>query len=155
MSEPIIPRSRQRLFQFGVATALLAVTLFAAILAYHVNWIRQRAALRQPEARERYGFYPAGSGPYLLRLFGEPGYMEVHVYFTQNVPELTVDEMRIHGLRPLTASERDEVERVQRLYPEALVRGGYKNAPVKTVSGKEVAWPFVIASEEWYLDQQR
>jgi hypothetical protein len=150
---PTTPPTRRRWFQFGIGTMLVLVTVFAAILAYHINWIRQRAALRQPENREQYDFYLAGTGPYLLRLFGEPGYMEVHVNL-QDVPDLTVDEMKIRGLRPLAASERDEVERVQRLYPEALVRGGFKNAPVKTMSGKEVAWPFVNASEAWDLDQQ-
>jgi hypothetical protein len=142
------PPTRRRRFQFGIGTLFVVLTAFGAILAYHVNWIRQRAALRGPEFGERYYFTLPVQGPYLLQLFGEPGYIEVLVNLTQDVPGLAWDGTRMNGVRRLTPQEREEVKRIRRLYPEAIrVVGGFKDAKVSTAN-RDVLWPFVEASED-------
>ena len=92
---------RRRRFQFGLTTMFVLVTVFAAILAYHVNWVRQRheALLRASHL--------AGPirAPGLLWLFGEQGYREIDVVFD---PDDTTQE-----------AATNESNRAADLFPEA------------------------------------
>lgn len=81
---------------------LVAMTVFALLLWYHVEWLQQRRAL--VEARLAFPLGPNTQGeasrraPGLLSLFGEQGYAHVSVM----------------------ADEDDElVDQVRRAYPEA------------------------------------
>jgi hypothetical protein len=86
---------RRRWPRYSLRTLFVVVTLFAAILAYHVNWIRQRNDPRscpQPISLKWNGPHTFGPeppyytnsingfqprhipAPWTLRLFGEPGY---------------------------------------------------------------------------------
>lgn len=111
----MIPSGRRRV-QFRLRTLFGVVTAAAillAILAYHLDWIRQRHALLVP------GGIAAGDGPNdaeiyepsppgLLKLLGENAYGYIIVF-----PD--------RALNDLTATEQEKVRRVKGLFPEARV----------------------------------
>jgi hypothetical protein len=93
---------RRRWFQFSLGTLFVVVTLFAAFLAYNINWIRQR---QEALAHIAAGSYvtagtltdirsepsqrlleknpttaPDIKSPWSIRLFGEPGVASIVVY---------------------------------------------------------------------------
>jgi hypothetical protein len=125
-------QSRRRWFQFGVGTMFLVVTVVAAFLAYHVNWIRERHALVNAagDSKTIYSFdvmdpfapdLPSTpeKAPGLLGLFGEHGYHNVEIIFSR----VLTGDSGISNNRDLMPSELAEVRRVQVLFPEAEVRG--------------------------------
>ena len=108
---------RRRWYQFRLGPMMLAWTLLAAFLAYHINWIRERHELVGSES------VAAGDGPYhklgkepvapgLLWLFGEGAYEYIVVFPS-------------HAGGRLTANEKAEVEHVVRLFPEAKVESAW------------------------------
>ena len=105
---PTAPPTRRRWFQFGLGTMLLLVTVLALFIAYHVNWVRERrAAIASWESSRWFPSTPPvlAKPPWLLSLFGEPGY----------------GCLWRESSRRLGADEEAELERVQRLFPEAKV----------------------------------
>jgi hypothetical protein len=110
MSEP---PTRRRWFQFGLGPMLLLVTVVAAFLAYHVNWIRQRrdflklnnaTALEHDFTREDPELWEPVSAPGLLWLFGEEGQCGLRI--------VIMDE----------AANADDRDKAQRLFPEAIIK---------------------------------
>jgi hypothetical protein len=75
---------RRRWLRFTLRTMLIGVTVLGCLLAYPLNWIRQRREARQRgdiifelvEYRKlpTPGGDPPTPAPWPLRLFGEPGY---------------------------------------------------------------------------------
>ena len=96
----------------------VVVTVLAAFLAYHVNWIRQRHRLLAEEALRhetaRWPFeeeYDGQRAPGLLWLFGERGLKSV--------------ELMIDGQEEGRLTERDLVrlDQAASLFPEADITG--------------------------------
>ncbi len=91
MTERATLRTRRQLFQFGLGTVLVVVTVLAVFLGYGLNWIRQRCAVvRDPNVESSQlavGEVIAngatltseqrGNAPWPLRWLGEPGYVAV------------------------------------------------------------------------------
>ena len=113
---------------------LLLVTVFAAFLAYHVNWISQRhevlvqnqcdsASIAKARADQsallaRLGATPLApdpvpNAPGMLWLFGEQGQYKVTLQFKSNV---------VYAPDNLGDGEEEVVDRVKRLFPEAIVK---------------------------------
>ena len=124
---------RRRWFQFGLVGLFVAVTLFAAFaafVAYHVNWIRERHAIINntwaEETRALSMDYrdnldscmgealPSPPAPGLLWLFDELGYGQILVWFGKLSPD--------RG-RQLTPEELSSLKQIERLFPEAKVVG--------------------------------
>jgi hypothetical protein len=125
------PKTGRYRFQFGLGTLLLLITVFAAFLAYHVNWIRERHAIVNSASDPKvlsYSFDPQDpfgdvaprSAPGLLGLFSEEGYHDIVIFFPFGV---NGDSRRRHNREQLTPAELAEVRRVQLIFPEAAVRG--------------------------------
>ena len=111
------PKTRRRWFQFGLRSLFIAVALAAIVavwVAGQLDWIRQR--------QEIIAEYPTGGttpgfrAPGLLWLFGEPGIEEVYMR-----SRIKAERERLQ--RPFhEQEEREEVERVRRLFPEAIIQ---------------------------------
>ena len=100
---------KRRWFRFSLRTLFVAMTLLAAWLGYHFNWIRQRHAALVFEGRAEASMVtPNGpktviitsQAPWPLNWMGEPGHTALIV-----------------GGR----TEPEEVERIRKLFPEADV----------------------------------
>ncbi|HEY2840643.1 MAG TPA: hypothetical protein VGJ26_15915 [Pirellulales bacterium] len=135
----------RRWLRFSLRTMFIAVTLVAAFVAYHVNWIRQRHAVMEgrfadevyvqpwdfsqeildelfddltwtPKPAQKFKPPP---GPGLLWLFSERGYPKLDVNFG---PPLWHE-------RELTSAELLKVEQIQRLFPESKISAAAMRSP--------------------------
>lgn len=106
---------RFRWFRFSLRTLFVVVTLSACWLSYQLDWIRQRHhAIAWPAAVRTFPPGPLSKSiPLSLRLFGEQGHEELH---------LLVLREKHSGMPSLDQEEQAEMERLQRLFPEACVR---------------------------------
>lgn len=107
------------MFRFSLRTLFVLTTCVALLLGWvmwNVDWMRARRATIDS------GRVAAGDGPYwlpgadeaapgALGWFGEPGYAFIEVQFAGRPSQ------------QLTADDEVEVERVARLFPEAIVVG--------------------------------
>jgi hypothetical protein len=107
------PKRRRRWFQFSLRTLLIVVTLFAIVCAY-VSWQMRIVAVERRDAAAKYPTWetlptPANyqgmirerpAAPWPLCWFGEEGY--ALMVLPANIPH-------------------DEIERLRKLFPEALV----------------------------------
>jgi len=116
--------STRRWIQFSLRTMFVVVALAAAIVAYHVNWIRQRQEFLDhafhefPEGFEINGEKTVApimwgnnkrancSAPFFLWLFGEEGHWAIH--------------LRLDG--PPEA-DRQKMDRAKQLFPESGIIG--------------------------------
>jgi hypothetical protein len=109
--------ARRRWFQFSSGAMLLAVTVLAVFIAYHVNWIRQRRGYETQDyllniAGPGHGPDIAVPAPGLLWLFGENGHFAVNMTFHSEDGHLQSG---------LAAEEEEEVAKAKRLFPEAHI----------------------------------
>lgn len=107
-------RSGKRWLTFSLKTLFIVVTVLACWLGYELNWIRQRhevaaGATVSRSVSSRTGLPEKRTAPGLLWLFGEHGYVDVILRF----PHRVGDE--------LTPSEEAELQRAEKLFPEADV----------------------------------
>lgn len=109
---------------------LAAVAFVAVFIAYHVNWIRERHLVFSDNGPKWYRIYNEDHIVYMLRpevphapgllwLFGERGRCECQLHFGDNV-----DSKSSYVERELTPVEVAEVNRIKRLFPEAIVGAG-------------------------------
>jgi hypothetical protein len=113
---------KRRWFRWSLRTMFVVVTLsllFGSV-AWCLNWIRQRHEIIATchEFREA---SKGGTAPTLLWLFREPGYDHIELRFP----------LRDLGMR-MTPSERDEVDRVRELFPEAKVDAHFTYRPLNS-----------------------
>ncbi|HEY2840642.1 MAG TPA: hypothetical protein VGJ26_15910 [Pirellulales bacterium] len=118
----------RRWLRFSLRTMFIVVTLIAAFVAYHMNWIRQRRAVIEGRLGEDVyvqSWDPAEDpfnpplapkwrpprGPGLLWLFGERGYANLDIQFGPP----------IRRQRDLTPEELARTKQIERLFPESIV----------------------------------
>jgi len=102
-------RAPKRRWSFSLRTLFVVVTLGGCWLGYHLNWIRERHALRD-EPNVTASFIPMQRAPSLaLRLMGERGANSIFLHYAWGSP---------------TLSESDEAQKnlASRLFPEAIVK---------------------------------
>jgi hypothetical protein len=106
---------KRRLFRFSLRTLFVVVTLAGLFLgwrAYCLDWIRQRHDWIDHPTSVYMHCNGGHSPPWYLRLFGEKQGLEVismrFVPWTEPEPELT-------------AEQRVQYDRIQRLFPEAVI----------------------------------
>ena len=126
---------KRRWLRFSLRALFVVVIAGCCWLGYQLNWIRQRhEVLSRPEVNSSI-FDPVGTrAPVGLMLLGEQGHYMLGVM-------LPFDEERSRELSKygpsvdldydafLTADERDEIERIRNLFPEADVSFGYSRTP--------------------------
>ncbi len=105
------PAPNRRWFRFRLRTLFVVVTAGGCWLGYELDWIRQRRAVLARHNSESVPLKgPKGfRAPGLLWLFGEQPRAVVPIHFSAN------------SQRPLTDEERNELQRIARLFPEAEV----------------------------------
>jgi len=123
---PTSTPTRRRRFRFSLRTMIVAVTLAAVFIGYHVNWIHERRAVADARkstwCRSLYFsdidriIKPRPCAPGLLWLFGECGVVSCTMFFGYEPKE----HFTYHN-RDLTPLEEAEVSRIKRLFPEAEV----------------------------------
>jgi len=107
-------KPKRRWFRFSLRTLFVIVTVLGGLLAYQLNWIRQRheiIAFYETSVAPKTGyawpldvvsyaateeFPPYRTAPWNLRLFGERGYAELGLFRHVSDSEL----LRIKGLFP-------------------------------------------------------
>lgn len=105
------PAPKRRWFRFGLATMFVVIAALASWIGYGTNWIRQRhnaLAIGGVEiADDPFASAPISvPAPGLLRLLGERGYSDLSFKCSRGDFELTPDE-------------KNELDRLRRLFPEA------------------------------------
>jgi hypothetical protein len=110
-----------------VVVAILAVPL--GCIAYPLNWKRQRDAIRHHSGPVKFEYQeilraagkdssePKEQPPRILRLFGEKEHYPIRIIFGDNSWGFIGGE----NMRPLTEAERLQLERINRLFPEAEI----------------------------------
>jgi hypothetical protein len=99
----------------------VVVTVLAVVIAYHVNWIRQRRAVlaqhyqaNWQRSNKAFGIWPTGwdreASPGMLWLFGEPAQEFVWVF--------------VEDRNNIAEQDDAELSRVKRLFPESNVECG-------------------------------
>ena len=119
-------------FKFSLRTLLIALAIFACWLAYEVHWIQQRhAALASGHftTESPTGTPAAVRAPGLLWLFGEPGYESISITIPKGDQRDSMD---------LSPSEKLELERVSRLFPEAEPGEWWEYGPIEPEAPSEV-----------------
>ena len=122
-----IPAPNRRWFRFSLRTFLVGMVLLGGAFAwvgYHLNWIRERQAIvTRSDVRAAKGSYflePPPVAPWPLRLFDKTAYRSVTIVFVDQQRTQSDDEMYVDADDPrLTQEERQQLERVVRLFPEA------------------------------------
>lgn len=118
---------KRRWFRFSLRTFLVGVMLLGGGLAwigYHLNWIQERQAIvSRSDVRAAEGsifLEPPPVAPWPLRLFDKRAYRSVAIVIVDQQRALSDDEMYVEPFDPrLTPEERQQLERVARLFPEA------------------------------------
>ena len=112
-------------FRFSLRTLFVVVTVVCVWLGYGLRWLSQRRAhISMPNIRsgtESYFLKPAPSTPFPLKLFGEKAYSYVILDVVDSKRVNSDDNLvGIEDTR-LTTVEREELARIQGLFPEATI----------------------------------
>ena len=109
----------RRRFRYSIRALLVAMTLLALFLGYHLHWINQRRAMIASGAIVPFPIVGVKQppAPGMLSLFGEPGYGAI-----SGVKNVNAKTRRGSYLVPMRESlDSDEMsQRVRRLFPEAI-----------------------------------
>lgn len=117
---PQAPKIRRRWYQFGLGTMFVLVTVVGAFFAYHVNWIKQRHEARAWLGMQMIGgsfavpLKPPSSFPWMLKLLGEE---PNRLILMRHGPT-----EHYQGRRPIPDEYLQLVHRVEKLFPEAVVK---------------------------------
>jgi len=158
---------------YSLRTLLLAVAAIAALIAYEMNWIRQRQAFlaQHPvddmayEASDGSGGIVRQRAPSGLWLFGERGVLDIEIRLSESEVHVDVDGQRAaHPRHPAIA-------KAMRLFPEANISAWtmdfgenlwicervmqvYPHDPTERWLTSRLLWVFVLAiaaTAGWHL----
>lgn len=96
-------------------------------MGYELNWIRQRQAVLAASGVRYFGreFRAIGfhtpDAPWPLALLGEEGFAEIDVPLIAEVGWLDANDYLGGVKKPLTATHREELQRIQMLFPKAEI----------------------------------
>ena len=121
---------------------LLAVTVVAVFIAYHLNWIRERRAFRAAEQEKAGAIGVSAAGPDetvpapgLLRLFGEPGLRVLDVVIESTPTK--ADAARLH--RAVQLFPETTILEMSSSDDASATPDGTPNGPGITLSGEPVS----------------
>jgi hypothetical protein len=107
-------------FRFSLRTLFLVVTLLGSglgWLGYCLQWINQRHEFMENPPTPFLHVAGRRTAPWPLVMFGQHGFGQISISF---VPWASWDE-KGYRERPLSAEESAQLNRVKRLFPEAIV----------------------------------
>jgi len=123
--------------RFSLRTLFVLIALFSLPLgwvAYQLNWIRQRHAfLSRPDGWSWTGFLGNDgppSAPWPLRIFGETGYAQIIVIIVDQDRTMNEHDQPEPDSSRLTPKERNYIERIGRLFPEAHTFAWFRKNPM-------------------------
>ncbi len=106
------PKNRRRWFSFSLRTLFVAITLFACLLGYEMNWIRQRRqVIASPNVQN--------GTHYLLQISLPTGLKTTKQYSIAPWPLCWMGETGYWAIGLPKGTSEDEVVRVRGLFPEA------------------------------------
>lgn len=122
MSEgPVKPR---RWFRWKLSTLFVVLTVLCVWLGYQVNWIRQRQLITRQDGMGVDVLQFGDDAPWPIRYFGEPGY-ECIILVHRDSKRCRLPSGSGPGTEEaeqlLSPSERAELDRVRKLFPESDV----------------------------------
>ncbi len=128
-----------RRWSFTLRTLFVVVTAFACWLGYELNWVRQRRAIvsrADIRASEDGYLEPPPVAPRFLGLFGEHAYHGITIVIVdqQRLEPNGVWAMVMADDKRLTQQERDEMEGISRLFPEATICAWITLSPLPKTS---------------------
>jgi len=118
------PASKRRWLRFGLRTVFVVVACtasFFGLLRWARNWAAERQAFLETDSNQRVPMAivtsDSHSAPLPLRLLGEQGILEMKIGFEGPA------DAPLGDIYALSAEQKAEVDRIQRLFPEARIEG--------------------------------